>query len=313
MAVEDAIRIEAEQNEYARVLAARIGAEIAKKVDAAGFLDATDDEIEALAGAALAVIVAELGDETVSSALDAARELGLPAPTEKEIEAALAAAVTAALAGLTTALIARRDILARAIVGPFSAGTERIVDSAIAKIISESAASVASDLAGELNTAAATGEGLAALLGAADGGDAVLLRWQTVQDDDVCFDEDAADEETPSGVPLTGGAAGSCLARHGMALTLDDWKAIGLPKDPRLLCSRFRRRNCRCRLGTRGSEKPVNTREDRQRGRQRGEQEPIDAGHVTLDGLPELGGTGALTPPGWVHIRVTLRKARPTP
>lgn len=312
MAVEDAIRTEAEQNEYARVLAARIGAEIAKKVDAAGFLDATDDEIEALAGAALAVIVAELGDETVASALEAAKELGLPAPTEKEIEAAMAAAVTAALAGLTAALLARRNILAGVIVGPFSAGTERIVDGAIAKIIAEAGSTLASNLAGELNTAAATGEGLATLFGAA-GGDGALVRWQTVQDDDVCFDEDAADEETPSGVPLTDGAAGSCLARHGMALSMDDWKAIGLPKDPRLLCSRFRTRNCRCRLGTRGSEKPVNTREDRQRGRQRGEKEPIDAGHVTLDGLPELGGTGALTPPGWVHIRVTMRKARPTP
>ena len=313
MAVEDAIRNEAEQNEYARVLAARIGAEIAKKVDAAGFLEASDAELEAMAGAALAVIVAELGDETIATAIETAQELGLPAPTEREIESALATAVTSALAGLTAALIARRSVLAEVITGTFSAGTERIVDAAIARIISEAAASVASEIGGALNTAAATGEGLAALLGAADSGGDGLIRWQTVQDDAVCFDEDAADEETPSGVMLTGGAAGSCLARHGMALTMDDWRAIGLPKDPRLLCSRFGRRHCRCRLGTRGSEKPVNTREDRQRGRQRGEKEPIDAGHVTLDGLPELGGTGALTPPGWVHIRVTLRKARPTP
>ena len=77
MAVEDAIRNEAEQNEYARVLAARIGAEIAKKVDAAGFLEASDAELEAMAGAALAVIVAELGDETIATAIETA----WPTPT----------------------------------------------------------------------------------------------------------------------------------------------------------------------------------------------------------------------------------------
>ena len=51
---------------------------------------------------------------------------------------------------------------------------------------------------------------------------------------------------------------------------------------------------------------------NRQRGRKRGQEEPIDAGHVPLDVPDELRGElgGALTPPGWIHIRVTLRKPK---
>lgn len=327
MGVEAAIRIEAEQNEYARVLASRIGAEIATKVDAAGFLRASDAEIQSLAESSLAVMLAELGDETIAASGEAAAALGLPAPTKAAIDAALHEVLDSELPALVDALRQRRDILAKAIVGEVTAGTERIVDAAIAKILAESAAAVASDLAGALNVAAASlaepgAGGLAAFL--AQGGDAaavdentVFLRWTTTMGANVCFDENATDEETPSGRKLKDGAAGSCLARHGMVLPADDWATVGLPKDPRLLCSRFKRRNCQCRLGaaTHGSEKPVDTTKDRQLGRKRAEDEPLDAGHVPLDVPPDIGSElgGALTPPGWVHVRVTLRKARPTP
>lgn len=136
-----------------------------------------------------------------------------------------------------------------------------------------------------------------------------FFRWLTVQDDAVCHeDEEPAGTAPYSGAPLPAGAASSCLSRHGLVLVRQDWVLLGLPKDPRLRCSRHGSRNCRCRLVAATAKiptGPVITTDERKRARAEAQAEEIDVTQLNLTGL--LDGK----PVSWLSIRV--KKRAPVP
>jgi hypothetical protein len=143
-----------------------------------------------------------------------------------------------------------------------------------------------------------------------------LLQWVTVMDESVC-DEDAAGYDSASGVPLPANFSGSCLARHDFILPVSDWQVEGLPRDSRLLCSRFPLENprprCRCRVvapfrGVPRGGPPARIGDAVRKGKQRAKEDDVD---LTLDHLDAVGRQLAQAlqqpPPDWIPIRVSLR------
>lgn len=86
--------------------------------------------------------------------------------------------------------------------------------------------------------------------------------WVTTEDDHVC--EDTFDT--------------ACADRHGEEMTIKEWRAVGLPGSPVLLCSSFGRIQCRCEIVASGSRDPdtfekVNVKDAIKKGKDRARDE----------------------------------------
>lgn len=356
MSVESVIRDEAERAEYVRVVSKRIGELAAAYVDPQTLINATDEDLRSLAATLVVMILNELGEEALEYATTTSEALGFDVPKGAQ-DFALERATETTVNRLYSELEEQRARFQKAAAGAegISAGLALGILAALSGIFSDAAQAVATDLPVELNralaqaratlggageaaaaaeTAAAADAGAAAVVDFAapeaslledlfgaltggGGGEEPSLRWITRHDDRVC-DEDGPEVETPSGVILPPGAGTSCLTRHGVILPASDWIAEGLPRDPRLLCSRYKRPRCRCLVASAkvdAPKDPVNIAPDVARGKERGMAEEIDLQPAHLDAAfravsKEL---DPLVDPDLFELKIRVKKRTPAP
>lgn len=319
MSLETVLRDEAEQAEYTRVLSKRIGEELSQHFDPARLRDASDDELRQMAATLLAIVLNELGRETLDFATDASAAMGYDVPEEAR-QAAIDEATQSAASRLFVALEEQRARVQKAgSDGPLTDGFFLGMAAVLSRVFGDAAQSLGSDIPNELNRALAQAE---AALGAETPAagiepQVVTLTWVTRLDGKVCH-EDGPGVTTPSGVELPAGAATSCEARHGVNLPASDWISEGLPRDARLLCSRYGRARCRCVMVAAGAdvpEKPLNVGPEIARGRKRAEEEQLDLSPVLVDKAFQSV-ANELTPlvdADLFELRIRVRKRQPAP
>lgn len=289
---------DAEIQAYLATVSARIGKLVAERIDKGAFLTGGPEYLRTLAATVLAVILAELADEAEAAGRALAEAAGFPEPTPDQIEAALTTAISDTMATLTADLA---EAQARAQKGPKTAeavglpadvgtssdsyGTGLLA--VLGGILAAAGRHLTGEIAGGINVAVALAE-------APPDGSATTptrrlrtLRWVTRHDSRVCFEESGPAGTSASGVALPDNFGTCCETRHGVALPAEDWIAEGFPRDARLLCSRFGRPRCRCVLIHYDAPIPpssLDTADATARGRQRGEEEPLDVTDTHLDG-----------------------------
>lgn len=287
--IEQELRDEAELNEYLRVVSQRVGEELAKRIDLEAFANGSEEYLQTLAATVLAVILNELGDEAIAAGTRLAEAGGLSTPTQEAIDQALLQSIRTTANTLLSDLQEQQDQVRKALdrgAGGLSASLLGGLTLALGAVLAEGARNLTGDISTDLNIGAALGD----LLQFPGGGKAStprLLKWVTMRDKRVCH-EPAAPYTSDSGEPVPANAATACGGRHGVVLPASDWISEGLPRDTRLLCSRFRRPRCRCRLiaaTMRIPLDPLDVQEEIKRGRAAGEAEPLELDDTQLDGV----------------------------
>jgi hypothetical protein len=343
VSLHDVLSAEAEQSEYSRVVAKRIGELVAERISTDGFVNASDDDLRNMALTILALVMNELGDEALSSASDTAKALGFGKPSAAALDHARTSALKSNVNRLYSKLEEARANAQKSAEkndGVISASLGLGITAILAGAFSDAAQGLATDLPVELNGAMAAGVGTAAAgaaaaaadsaaadvaggdlldaligLGAALGGFADTatgtLTWITRSDDSVC-QEDGPAVTTPSGVVMPEGAGTSCEGRHGITLPAADWISEGLPRDARLLCSRYNRPRCRCVVSASADvpTSPMNIAPDIALGKARGEAEALDLTDAHLNGFSVAATGNKVNPDLWeLKIRVSKRAA----
>lgn len=340
-----ALQAEARSTEFFRTLAGRIARALAERVDVTALVFGTDvrardvsPQVNDLADLVLLAIGTEFEDDVLEQMTAVAAAAGMPKPTAADVSSGMDAAVARVRPALVAALSVLADKFHRNAgrsagddPGPeIGADAERAVREALAVVLASHARAFAGAATSEVGQALAVRNADAK---AADPGDSSdfsaftaflaalgisagvarrvdestpVGRWVTRHDGKECSEEAPA-RKAPSGIPLPVNFVSSCKARHGYVLPLSDWRVLGLPKDERLLCSRFGEERCRCVMVPASldiPDEPVNTLDARNEGRAAGEEEPID-----VDVILEAVGAGGVV--SRRRIRIRKRVAAP--
>jgi hypothetical protein len=163
MSLEDVLGAEAEQSEYARVVSKRIGELVAERIDAEGFVNASDDDLRNLAMTILALVMNELGDEALTTAEDTAKHLGFGKPSAAALGLARQRALESNANRLYSALEEERAKAQKAASRNDGVVSESLglgIVSVLGIAFADAAQGLATDLPVELNGAMA--EGIAA-------------------------------------------------------------------------------------------------------------------------------------------------------